>query len=198
MPNQPPPEKQPLPCEGFCPYALEKSEVPLTHRIGRPQRPEIARAADEMVIYNIPSEAFLAYCDQVHNCHHNGTKMELTFKQWWDWWQEDDRWQRRGRGSNNIMMLRRDMRRGFSLDNIYAGTAADKRRQSEAARTVTEKMAAARATFGQRAADRMTHRPAPKAAPLPRAAGHLRECFPRRRGDGGQEDDALALVRARP
>ncbi len=127
-------------------------------RIGRPPRPEIAAAGKEMVEHGIPARAFLAYCDQVHNCHQAGVKMELTLKEWWDWWQENDRWASRGRGRNQIMMLRRDMSRGFSLDNIYVGTNVDKRRQSEAARTVTEKMLAARTEFGKRASARMAQR----------------------------------------
>jgi hypothetical protein len=130
----------------------------LTRRIGRPPRADTALAAEQMVTYDIPEAAFRAYCDQLHNCHNLGTTMELTLKQWWDWWQENNRWAARGRGANSIMMLRRDMTRGFSLDNIYPGTAADRRRQSEAARTLTEAMASARAAFGQRPAARMAQR----------------------------------------
>jgi transcriptional regulator with XRE-family HTH domain len=51
-----------------------------------------------------------------------GIEFKLTFQEWWDWWQFDNRWERRGTRRGCFVMARKNDEGPYSLENIYCAT----------------------------------------------------------------------------
>lgn len=51
-----------------------------------------------------------------------GIAFLLTFEEWWAWWQEDGRWEKRGRRGGALVMARKGDVGPYSLENIYCAT----------------------------------------------------------------------------
>lgn len=48
-----------------------------------------------------------------------GIPFLMTFDEWWDWWQTDNRWEQRGAGGDRLVMARKRDEGPYHLDNIY-------------------------------------------------------------------------------
>jgi len=51
-----------------------------------------------------------------------GIEFLFTLEEWWNWWQTDDRWQRRGRGTDKLVMARFKDQGPYSIGNTYCTT----------------------------------------------------------------------------
>lgn len=94
---------------------------------GRPRHPQIEAAYQQMVEQSIPYAGFEAYQAQFHNCKRRGIELRFSLREWWEWWQTDDRWSCRGRGG--IMMLREGDSGHYEPGNVHPGTHADNMRE---------------------------------------------------------------------
>jgi hypothetical protein len=84
--------------------------------------PRVEMAKQDALTYGIPDEAYQAYRSQVHSCRRRGIEMQFNLKAWWDWWQIDGRWERRGRRGNGLVMARRGDVGPYSPENVYCAT----------------------------------------------------------------------------
>lgn len=55
---------------------------------------------------DVPQAARHAYHVQRQNAKRRGIPFRFTMIQWWAWWLEDDRWERRGMGADRLVMAR--------------------------------------------------------------------------------------------
>lgn len=53
-----------------------------------------------------------------------GIPFELSFEEWWAWWQVDDRWSRRGNAPESFVMARFKDIGPYAAWNIYCTTKA--------------------------------------------------------------------------
>ncbi len=65
------------------------------------------------------------YKSQRGNALQKGSEWTLTFKQWWDIWQNSGRWEQRGLGKTNYVMTRRDLSKGFTPENVIICTHSE-------------------------------------------------------------------------
>lgn len=65
-----------------------------------------------------------AYHAQRHSANRRGIGWEITLAEWWAWWQEDGRWERRGMGSDRLVMARHNDAGPYRLGNIKCITHA--------------------------------------------------------------------------
>ena len=72
-----------------------------------------------------PETAFRAFQIQRRNARQRQIPFLLTFEEWWDWWQIDNRWANRGRKGRDLVMARRGDIGPYSVENIYCSTALD-------------------------------------------------------------------------
>ena len=72
--------------------------------------------------------ALVAFDRQRRNAASRNIPFLLTFEQWWDWWQTDNRWVRRGRHSGSFVMGRLGDVGPYALGNIYCSEAGENRR----------------------------------------------------------------------
>jgi hypothetical protein len=72
-----------------------------------------------------PETAFQAFQIQRRNARQRQIAFLLTFEEWWDWWQVDNRWANRGRRGRDLVMARRGDIGPYSLENVYCSTAWD-------------------------------------------------------------------------
>ena len=132
----------------------------LKNKRGRLPSLKVAAAEAAMYTHNIPYEVYIAYTEQCRNCKRRGVPLELSLEQWWDWWQEDDRWSRRGRNRGDVMMQRKRSDAAYTLDNIYAGVVGE---EQDAPRSPTGAVAC-RVRREGRAADARPRQPPPGAS----------------------------------
>jgi hypothetical protein len=64
-----------------------------------------------------------AYSVQKRTAKQRGIEWKFTFKEWWAWWQVDNRWENRGRGRGCFVMARIGDQGPYSPDNVYCATA---------------------------------------------------------------------------
>jgi hypothetical protein len=62
------------------------------------------------------------YAEHRRNAARRAIPFLLTFDQWWAWWQEDGRWERRGRHTGALVMARYGDTGPYAVGNIYAAT----------------------------------------------------------------------------
>lgn len=63
-----------------------------------------------------PKVAFRA---QKYGAAQRGIQFLMTFEEWWSWWQIDNRWERRGRNSGQLVMARDNDEGPYHIDNIH-------------------------------------------------------------------------------
>jgi hypothetical protein len=68
--------------------------------------PLIAKAKQLMQTGAIPRDAYDAFRQQVRNAKSRGIPFLFEPLDWWEWWQTDNRWLRRGNGSGLYAMGR--------------------------------------------------------------------------------------------
>jgi hypothetical protein len=54
-----------------------------------------------------------------------GIEFLFTFEEWWAWWQQDDRWSRRGRGGDKLVMARNGDVGPYAPWNVHCCTYAE-------------------------------------------------------------------------
>ena len=63
-----------------------------------------------------------AYRHQRKAAKKRGIPFLISFEDWWQWWQEDDRWARRGRRRAQFVMARYGDAGPYKLGNVYPTT----------------------------------------------------------------------------
>ena|GEM_PF-5846307 len=79
----------------------------------------IAPGGIKLRVMEPPKAAAKAFDTQRRNAKRRGIPFLLTFEEWWDWWQIDNRWANRGRRRDNFVMGRFGDTGPYALDNIY-------------------------------------------------------------------------------
>lgn len=69
-----------------------------------------------------PPEAMAAYRGQLSMARKRHIAWLFTPKEWWAWWQVDDRWKNRGRRRGNFVMARIGDSGPYSVGNVYCTT----------------------------------------------------------------------------
>ena len=82
----------------------------------------------------MPQEAYAAYQKQRNRARARGVPFEFSPEDWWAWWQTDDRWSRRGRGLNDLVMARIGDTGPYRTDNVYC--ASNHQNSSDASRNL--------------------------------------------------------------
>src|SRR4051812_35125921 len=70
----------------------------------------------------MPPEAKKAFEGQRRNAKRRGIPFLFTPETWWAWWQEDDRWPKRGRRRDGLVMCRKGDVGPYSPENVYCST----------------------------------------------------------------------------
>lgn len=70
----------------------------------------------------IPREAWAAMLNQIDGAERRGVGFEMSPAEWWAWWQQDGRWQRRGRGLDRLCMARLGDVGPYAVGNVYCAT----------------------------------------------------------------------------
>src|SRR4051812_39767572 len=74
---------------------------------------------------DIPAEAAKAFDAQARAARQRGIAFDFTLAEWWRWWSADDRWSRRGRGRDRLVMARRGDAGPYATDNVYCCTFSE-------------------------------------------------------------------------
>lgn len=103
------------------------SPPPAPERRGKPKDrrrrcPVVAQAHRDMHKHRIPVAAYRAYCLQYHAAMQRGIAWDFDLPCWWDWWCWEDRWSRRGQGSDDLCMARFGDHGPYAPWNVYATT----------------------------------------------------------------------------
>lgn len=85
--------------------------------------PETEQARLEAVRLDLPKRAYIAFLKQRLASRNRGIPFELSIESWWNWWQVDDRWSRRGICGDDLNMCRFGDKGPYKLDNIYVATS---------------------------------------------------------------------------
>jgi len=72
----------------------------------------------------LPFPAWEAYRAQKDSAKRRGIPFLFTPEEWWDWWQVDNRWERRGMGADALVMARKGDQGPYSADNVDCLTHA--------------------------------------------------------------------------
>lgn len=80
----------------------------------------------------IPKPAWRALLNQVLNAERRGIAFEMSPDEWWAWWQQDGRWQRRGYGKDKLVMARIGDAGPYAIGNIYCTTHTENLRDARA------------------------------------------------------------------
>jgi hypothetical protein len=70
----------------------------------------------------VPQRAWLALRNQIECARSRGIAFEMSPEEWWAWWQEDGRWERRGAGRDQLCMARIGDTGPYAIGNIYCTT----------------------------------------------------------------------------
>ena len=69
-----------------------------------------------------PKEVFPAFQNQYKGAVKRGIAWEFTIKEWWEWWQTDDRWANRGSRRDSLVMARFNDLGSYHPKNTYCPT----------------------------------------------------------------------------
>jgi hypothetical protein len=69
-----------------------------------------------------------AYNSQKGHAKRRGIPFNLTFEEWWDWWQATGHYAQRGRNKDSYVMARNNDSGPYQLGNIYCCTVAENAR----------------------------------------------------------------------
>lgn len=70
-------------------------------------------------------KAQAAFDTQRSSARHRGIEFLFTFHEWWEWWQIDERWNKRGLKGNGLVMARFGDEGPYAPWNVYCATSAD-------------------------------------------------------------------------
>jgi DNA invertase Pin-like site-specific DNA recombinase len=70
------------------------------------------------------------YGRQKRTAAFRGIEWQITFDEWWAWWQEDSRWQRRGAERDQLCMARIGDSGPYAIGNIYCTTKSENMRDA--------------------------------------------------------------------
>lgn len=76
----------------------------------------------EAAAYGIPFKAVTAFYGQARSAKRRGILFLFTLTEWWEWWQVDGRWDRRGRTKGAFVMARHGDQGPYSPENVYCAT----------------------------------------------------------------------------
>jgi hypothetical protein len=76
------------------------------------------------IVNNYPREVLKAFGWHLYNAKYRNIAFNLTIEEWWQWWQIDDRWSRRGNRGNDLVMARFNDQGPYSLSNVYCATSS--------------------------------------------------------------------------
>lgn len=88
---------------------------------------EIITARADSIRLDIPEVAYQAFRAQFHSAKRREIPFLFTLPEWWKWWQTDDRWARRGRTGDDLVMARFGDVGPYSPDNVYCATSNQNR-----------------------------------------------------------------------
>ena len=71
-----------------------------------------------------PKAVLLAFTGQSRSAQNRGIAFEFTIKEWWEWWQTDNRWANRGRGRDKLVMARYNDEGPYKPSNTYCATGS--------------------------------------------------------------------------
>lgn len=74
--------------------------------------------------HKIPSEGWRAFQSQRDGARRRGIPFLFDAVTWWEWWQTDDRWSRRGISSSSLCMARIGDKGPYSPENVVCQTHA--------------------------------------------------------------------------
>lgn len=63
-----------------------------------------------------------AYRMQRFHASRRGISWEMTFPEWWSFWNKEGRWESRGRGNGKLQMCRYGDTGPYALSNVYCAT----------------------------------------------------------------------------
>lgn len=86
--------------------------------------PYLKQAREDALRLGIPKAAYMAFAAQSRRAQQRGIAWEFTLPEWWDWWQTDGRWDRRGRTRISLVMARNGDAGPYSPTNTYCTTAS--------------------------------------------------------------------------
>lgn len=72
-----------------------------------------------------PDDAWNAFRNQRNSARTRGIPFLFDFETWWAWWQEEDRWLKRGRRADHLVMARRGDVGPYSPDNVICITLSE-------------------------------------------------------------------------
>src|SRR4051794_37768607 len=90
----------------------------------RARRRHFAGEREEARRLGMPEAALAAFRTHRNNAKRRRVPFHLSVSEWWWFWSQDDRWERRGRGSNDLVMARRGDAGPYAVDNIVCLTLA--------------------------------------------------------------------------
>ena len=67
-------------------------------------------------------EAKTKYMQQRTRARGRGIQWDLTFEQWYEWWQATGHWDERGKGHGKYVMCRIGDAGPYAIDNIYCAS----------------------------------------------------------------------------
>lgn len=73
----------------------------------------------------ITKKHYEKYRDQYKGATLRGIPFEITFKEWVEWWNTDDRWANRGAGKDKLCMARLNDEGPYRIDNIKCITNSE-------------------------------------------------------------------------
>ena len=94
--------------------------------------PFIKQARKEAMDIDAPQAVWDAFTAHYDNTKRRKLDFLFTFREWWSWWQVDDRWSRRGVGRDKLVMSRFNDSGPYSPDNVYCSTHHDNCREISA------------------------------------------------------------------
>ncbi len=73
----------------------------------------------------IPNEARQKYHHHKADAKRRGIDFFFSLEGWWAWWQQDNRWEKRGRGKGKLCMARFGDTGPYHPDNVHCATHAE-------------------------------------------------------------------------
>lgn len=70
----------------------------------------------------VPPDAYRKFKQQRHGAKSRGIPFTFTFEEWWEFWSEPGRWEKRGNRRGCLCMARRADTGGYEPGNVYIAT----------------------------------------------------------------------------
>ena len=89
-----------------------------------------ARTGTRTPTPDIPKAGRRAFFIARANADRRGVEWQISLREWWDWWQTDNRWANRGRAASKFVMARTGDVGPYAIGNIYCTTFTGNRQDS--------------------------------------------------------------------